>query len=172
MQTHQENTFFTCRPIKKTHSLHVDPSRKHILYMQTHQESTFFTCRPIKKTHSLHGDPSRKHILYIQTHQENTFFTCRPIKKTHSLHADPSRKHILYMQTHQENTCGHCLGRCRGPTLHNGVTCPARTLARQSNKDGSGPAMVILGPLSNTGIIHISVSTMTVKFPAMDSEVL
>ena len=56
--------------------------------------------------------------------------------------------------------------------LHNGVTCPARTLARQSSKDGSGPAMVILGPLSNTGIIPVSVSTMTVKFPAMDSEVL
>ena len=31
--------------------------------------------------------------------------------------------------------------------LHNGVTCPERTLARLSNKDGSGPAMVIPAPL-------------------------
>jgi len=86
----------------------------------------------------------------MQTHQENTFFTCRPIKKTPLGTATAVEARLL----------------------HNGVTCPARTVACQSNKDGSGPAMVILGPLSNTGSIPISVSTMTLKFPAMDSEVL
>ena len=55
--------------------------------------------------------------------------------------------------------------------LNNGMTCPARTLDRLSNTDGSGPAMVILGPLSSTAISHITISTMTVKFPASDSEV-
>ena len=52
---------------------------------------------------------------------------------------------------------------------HNGVTCPARTLDRLSNKDGIGPAMVTLGPLSNTGIRHTAISAMTVTFPARDS---
>ena len=55
--------------------------------------------------------------------------------------------------------------------LNNGVTCPVMTLDRLSNADGSGPAMVILGPLSSTAISHITISTMTVKFPASDSEV-
>ena len=56
--------------------------------------------------------------------------------------------------------------------LNNGVTCPVMTLDRLSNADGSGPAMVILGPLSSTAISHITISTMTVKFPASNSEVL
>ena len=55
--------------------------------------------------------------------------------------------------------------------LNNGVTCQVMTLDRLSNADGSGPAMVILGPLSSTAISHITISTMTVKFPASDSEV-
>ena len=56
--------------------------------------------------------------------------------------------------------------------LNNGVTCPARTLDCLSNTDVSGPAMVILRPLSSTAISHITISTMTVKFPASDSEVI
>ena len=55
--------------------------------------------------------------------------------------------------------------------LNNGVTCPARTLDCLSETDRNGPAMVILGPLSSTAISHITISTMTVKFPASDSEV-
>ena len=56
--------------------------------------------------------------------------------------------------------------------LNNGVACPARSLDRLSNKDGSGPAMVILAPLANTGIRHIAISTMAVTFHARESEVL
>ena len=39
--------------------------------------------------------------------------------------------------------------------LLNGVTCPARTLDRLSNKDVIVPAKVMLEPLSNTAIAHI-----------------
>ena len=56
--------------------------------------------------------------------------------------------------------------------LHNGVTCPGRTLARLSNKDGNGPAMVILAPLSNTGIRHIAISTTAATFYAREGQVL
>ena len=56
--------------------------------------------------------------------------------------------------------------------LNNGVTCPARTLDRLANTEGNGPAMVLLGPLSSTAVSHITISTMTVKFPASDSAVI
>ena len=48
--------------------------------------------------------------------------------------------------------------------LHNGVTCPARTLDRLSIKNVIGPAMVMLEPLSNTAIRHIAISTLVLRF--------
>ena len=48
--------------------------------------------------------------------------------------------------------------------LNNGVSCPSRTLDRQSNKDGSGPAVVVLGPVSNTAIRHITISALDHRF--------
>ena len=49
--------------------------------------------------------------------------------------------------------------------LHNGVTCPAKTLDRLSNKKNViGPAMVMLEPLSNTAIRHIAISTLVLRF--------
>ena len=48
--------------------------------------------------------------------------------------------------------------------LHNGATCPARILDRLFNKDGSGPSVVVLGPVSNTPIRHITISTLDLRF--------
>ena len=48
--------------------------------------------------------------------------------------------------------------------LNNGVSCPSRTLDRLSSEDGSGPAVVVLGPVSNTTIRHITISTLDLRF--------
>ena len=48
--------------------------------------------------------------------------------------------------------------------LNNGVTCPVMTLDRLSNKDGSGPSVVVLGPVSNTPVRHITISTLDLRF--------
>ena len=48
--------------------------------------------------------------------------------------------------------------------LNNGVSCPSRTLDRLSNEDGSGPAVVVLGPVSNTPVRHITISTLDLRF--------
>ena len=42
--------------------------------------------------------------------------------------------------------------------LNNGVSC------RLSNEDGSGPAVVVLGPVSNTTIMHITICTLDLRF--------
>ena len=47
--------------------------------------------------------------------------------------------------------------------LLNGVPWPARTLDTLSNKDVIGPAMVMLEPLSNTPIGHISIGTLVLQ---------
>ena len=74
------------------------------------------------------------------------------------------------IRTIKKTSLGHCYGSRQ--LLNNGVACPVRSLDHLSNKDGSGPAMVILAPLANTGIRHIAISTMAVTFHARESEVL
>ena len=52
--------------------------------------------------------------------------------------------------------------------LHNGATCPARTLDRLSKRYVNGPALVMLKPLPNTAIRHIAISTLNLRFSQDD----